>query len=496
MALESNAQIPYAGVYEPVDFGNLILQQSEAEQKARLAELKKQQEAKKGYAALGKLQAKTSGEKVFDTEINKYYEDLVSFATDHLRSGIDILDPTNPAGEAFIKGQQVLREKGVKAQEMDAKLDQLRKDQVNFGKYDPEIYNGFVNDILSSKNIDEAEAKYNEFPIDGLAQVVNAPELTQKIVNEYKLDKTVESIVKASAAQGKKDIVKYTEEVAGATADDILKQYQSLPTYSTGKQQWTYKKSQGNSDPAYNFPTYDDYLKATIKAQVDAKKSEIETIIGNPTYNTYVNTGGSTTTTGGGNYVQSVTGANENLAGSDNFTKTKPVGGKTFFKVDKNDTAWLNKNIGAGNYSIDGSDVYIDPNYLYAFDDSTNPNTIFQISWTDTQRGKKEGSGWHPTEAEFKDMHGNNVKGYPIRFKWNQFGDAWAEIRTTSGTVWVPANDSTTAKYTDTQKKNAILNAGELVRAIREADNKSGSSSNPVGDLWKLFDKTSGFKSL
>jgi hypothetical protein len=494
MALESNAQIPYAGVYEPVDFGNLILQQSEAEQKARLAELKKQQEAKKGYAALGKLQAKTSGERVFDTEIDKYYSDLVSFATEHLRSGIDILDPTNPAGEAFIKGQQVLRDKGVKAQEMDAKLDQLRKDQINFNKYDPEIYNGFVNDILASNSIDEAEAKYNEFPIEGLAQVVNAPDLTQKIVNEYKLDKTIDSIVKASAAQGRKDVVTYAQEVAGATADDILKQYQALPTYSTGKQQWTYKKSQGNSDPAYKFSTYDDYLKATIKAQVDAKKSEIETIIGTPTYNTYVNTGGSTTTTGGGNFVQSVTGDTANTAGASFQKPGKTVGNKTFLNVNKNDPTWLNKNIGAGNYIIEGNDVYIDPNYLYAFDDAANPSTIFQINWATSKRGTRDGAGYHPDAAEFKDMHGNSVDGYPIRFKWNQFGQGWAEIRSGSGTVWIPVTDS--PEYDGTQKSNAILNAGELLRAIKSAREDSSSTTNPVGELFKLFDKNRGFISL
>jgi hypothetical protein len=494
MALEANAQIPYAGVYEPVDFGNLILQKAEAEQKARLAELKKQQEAKKGYAAIGKLKADTSGEQVFDTEINKYYNDLVSFATDHLRSGVDILDPTNPAGEAFIKGQQVLREKGIKAKEMDAKLDKLRTDQVNFNKYDPEIYNGFVNDILSSENIDEAEAKYNEFPIDGLAQVVNAPELTQKIVDAYKLDKTIESVVRAFAAQGKKDIVTYAQEVAGATTDDILSQYQSVPQYSIGKKQWEYKKNQGNQDPAYQYDDYDAYLKDNIKKQVDAKKSEIETIIGTPTYNTYVSTGGGGSTTGGGNLVQSVGGNSDNTAGLSDLNKKTTVGGKKFFNVNKNDVTWLNSNIGPGNYSIQGNDVYIDPNYLYAFDDAANPNTIYQISWAISKRGTKEGSGWHPNEASFKDMHGNTVFGYPITFKWNQFGQGWAAIKSGNNTVWVPTTDS--PEYDGTQKSNAILNAGELLRAIKEAREESSSTTNPVGELFKLFDKNGGFRSL
>lgn len=278
MALENNANIPSAYVYQPADIGGKMesmASRKEAKLKYDL-EQKKVLKTKNDAALAGVKVAKSdlTPDATLNEAILKRADQIMDTYAEAGASELPVYDATSPIGKALQSDINSLHEFQAR---MAGIADQM-KGINNIKGADNDIFNYFHDKITGNPTIDgiqDAIAEYNNYK-DLLTAVPNISAAVKTSVESAGTDSEITNLQKADFSKKKSDeILSMEKKVNEQDIPRILADVNSKPEIQKARAIFEFKKEKGILDKAeYNgYDDFDDYLKDMVLNKVAMKTS-------------------------------------------------------------------------------------------------------------------------------------------------------------------------------------------------------------------------------
>lgn len=278
MALETNANIPSAYVYQPADIGGKmegIASRQEAKLKYDL-EQKKALKTKNDAALAGVKVAKAdlTPDATLNEAILKRADQIMDTYAEAGASELPVYDATSPIGKALQSDINALHEFQARMAGIASQMNGIN----NIKGADNDIFNYFHDKITGNPTIDgiqDAIAEYNDYK-DLLTAVPNIGAAVKTSVESAGTDSEITNLQKADFSKKSSDeILSMEKKVNEQDIPRILADVNSKPEIQKARAIFEFKKEKGILDKAeYNgYDDFDDYLKDMVLNKVALKTS-------------------------------------------------------------------------------------------------------------------------------------------------------------------------------------------------------------------------------
>lgn len=278
MALENNANIPSAYVYQPADIGGKM--ESMASRKE--AKLKYDLEQKK--ALKGKNDAALAGVKVAKSDltpdatlneaITKRADQIMDTYAEAGASELPIYDATSPIGKALQSDINSLHEFQARMAGIASQMNGIN----NIRGADNDIFNYFHDKITGNPTIEgiqDAIAEYNKYK-DLLTAVPKLSDAIESGVKAAGLDKYVVDLQTADFSKKSKDeILQLENKINEEDIPKIITDLNANPEIQKARAIFEFKKEKDILDTKEygGYDDFDDYLENLVSNKVQMKNS-------------------------------------------------------------------------------------------------------------------------------------------------------------------------------------------------------------------------------
>ena len=276
MALETNANIPSAYVYQPSDIGGKMesmASRKEAKLKYDL-EQKKALKTKNDAALAGVKVAKAdlTPDATLNEAILKRADQIMNTYAEAGASELPVYDATSPIGKALQSDINSLHEFQARMAGIAGEMKGIN----SIKGADNDIFNYFHDKITGNPTIDgiqDAIAEYNDYK-DLLTAVPNISAAVKTSVESAGTDSEITNLQKADFSKKNSDeILSMEKKVNEQDIPRILAGVNSKPEIQKARAIFEFKKEKGILDKAeYNgYDDFDDYLKDMVLNEVALK---------------------------------------------------------------------------------------------------------------------------------------------------------------------------------------------------------------------------------
>jgi len=487
MALETNARIPSAYVYQPVDFGGKIDAEAAKKEAALKAGIQTKKDLKTKNAAALKLEPELTGKAILNKAIINQYNNILDEYSKVAASGQNIYDPSTDWGGAFAKDVTALDDFANQMKDVEKDITEIEDKKAS----DPGVYDYFTSQLREAKLPQDVsntivEYRQNKNTLDKAPAIASA---VADNVNDAAKNQEIVDVTKL----GEFDQVNIKKSISDDKIESIFNQTKITEPSQLQEQIFDFKKEKGIADKEFEgFNSYDEYLKDKIKNQIALTASTSQQL--KSKWDLTVNNN-----QGGANQVNS---GNTAIAGGGNigyqFNKIgtpESINGTFMMPIDVSDDA-----IAKTGAAIEkrGNQNYVKLEDLWRFEDITNPYSKIQLDWVWTNKQAKD-TTWRPDDGKYKTIGNQEVTGKPTSIIWDQDGNGWANIDSGGGkTVKVliyPKSASAYGDQTDVTN-NSRQNAKQLLITFDEATPKGTLGSSALNDPWSsvnnIFNRKTG----